>query len=426
MTAELPPSRFKTTGSLASLRRLMGWQAPCLASRLKNGAASLANMRSGDFIFFAAYALTGLVPPPSSFFLTMLEYYGLQLQHLSPNSIALVAIFVHLCEMYVGVRRSVWLFQRFFLLKATSPHPPLIGGYYFQRWTQGHACYIAPISPSRWERWREDWALVQVDSHDRLALPIGGPTLDSTEWGKDPGLESGFNPVLDQIQYLAKNGLTSLMVLHDFLSKHLAPLQDRSHRPAWMYTGVNDIMRLDRGLGSSLDAALLVASLKALTIDQFSAELVVLTVVCEPICVNQMARTALLLTMPTLDDVDIAPVQRGDQSHGVVMPGLGGLGGVAGGHGLGGGLPACRGGIPVGGGPTGSRSGARRAVKAAAPLAIPAPLVVPAPLWPPTRANRRVSFSMTMRYHPMRMSLYRTSCANFPTLGRLSPMRRSQ
>jgi hypothetical protein len=32
----------------------------------------------------------------------LLEYYGLQLQHLSPNSIALVAIFVHLCEMYMG------------------------------------------------------------------------------------------------------------------------------------------------------------------------------------------------------------------------------------------------------------------------------------------------------------------------------------
>jgi hypothetical protein len=25
MAAELPPSRFKMTGSLASLRRLMGW-----------------------------------------------------------------------------------------------------------------------------------------------------------------------------------------------------------------------------------------------------------------------------------------------------------------------------------------------------------------------------------------------------------------
>jgi hypothetical protein len=108
----------------------MGWQAPGHTSRLKNGATSLANMRSGDFVFFVAYALAGLVLPLSSF-LTLLEYYGLQLQHLSPNSIALVAIFAHLCEMYVGVRPSMRLFWRFFVLKAASPRPPLIGGYYF-------------------------------------------------------------------------------------------------------------------------------------------------------------------------------------------------------------------------------------------------------------------------------------------------------
>jgi hypothetical protein len=71
--------------------------------------------------------------------------------------------------------------------------------------------------------------------------------------------------VLDRIQYLAKNRLTLLMMLHDFLSKCLAPLQDWSHRPTWMYTGVNDIMHLDRGPGSSLGDTLLAASLKALT-----------------------------------------------------------------------------------------------------------------------------------------------------------------
>jgi hypothetical protein len=106
MAAELPPSRFKTTGSLASLRWLMGWQASNLTPKLKHGVMSLTNMRSGDFVFFAAYALAGLVPPLSSF-LTLLEYYGLQLQHLSPNSIALVAIFIHFYEMFVGVRPSV-------------------------------------------------------------------------------------------------------------------------------------------------------------------------------------------------------------------------------------------------------------------------------------------------------------------------------
>jgi hypothetical protein len=290
------------------------------------------------------------VPPLSSFFLMLLEFYRLQLQHLSPNSITLVAVFVHLCEMFVGVRPSVLLFRRFFVMKAASQRPPLIGGYYFTHRMQGPSRYIAPVSPGRWERWREDWALVQADAHDRLVIPAAAPTLDRAEWGKDPGLESGFDPVLDRIQYLAESGLTSLMVLHDFLSKCLAPLKDRATRPAFMYTGVNDIMRLERGPGSSLNGKLLVACLKALTTDQFSAELVTPLASCGAICMDQAARTALLAMMPMLDDVDIAVVQRGDLSHGMTIPGAtvtGGrgdrpvgsgsaCGGLAGGRGRGG------------------------------------------------------------------------------------------
>jgi hypothetical protein len=124
-----------------------------------------------------------------------------------------------------------------------------------------------------------------------------------------------------------------------------------------MYTGVNDIMRLDRGPGSILGNTLLAASLKALTTDQPSAELVMPAAAYEPLCVNQAARTALLVIMPMLDDVDIALVQRDDQSCGVVIPGLGGPGGAADGHGCGGGPLAGRGGVPVGGGLAGSRSG---------------------------------------------------------------------
>jgi hypothetical protein len=50
---------------------------------------------------------------------------------------------------------------------------------------------------------------MQADAHDRLVIPAAAPTLDRAEWGKDPGLESGFDPVLDRIQYLAESGLTS-------------------------------------------------------------------------------------------------------------------------------------------------------------------------------------------------------------------------
>jgi hypothetical protein len=167
------------------------------------------------------------------------------------------------------------------------------------------------------------------------------------------------------------------MVLHDFLSKCLTPLQDRPHRPTWMYTGVNDIMRLDYGPGSSLDEVLLAASLKVLSTDQFSAELVVLAAVCEPLYVNQEVRTTLLATMPTLDDVDIAPMQRGDQSRGVVIPGPGDPGGAVGGHGYGGGPSAGRGCVLAGGGPTGSCSDTPVGVRGGSPAGGSGPASAP-------------------------------------------------
>jgi hypothetical protein len=65
---------------------------------------------------------------------------------------------------------------------------------------------------------------VQVNVHDWLTLPIAAATLNRAEWVKDLGLVSEFDPVLDWIWYLAENGPTSLMALHDFMSKRLVPL----------------------------------------------------------------------------------------------------------------------------------------------------------------------------------------------------------
>jgi hypothetical protein len=76
----------------------------------------------------------------------------------------------------------------------------------------------------------------------------------------------------------------------------------------WMYTGANDIIRLDRGPGSSLDEELLAACLKVLTSNQFSTELVVSLVACEPICLNHEAWTMMLAAIPTLDSIDITAV----------------------------------------------------------------------------------------------------------------------
>jgi hypothetical protein len=120
----------------------------------------LSLTQPGDFIYFSAYALAGLMPLFSSFFLVLLEYYGLQLQHLLPHSITLVAIFTHFCEMFVGVRLSVRLFWWFHMLRQVNRQPPRLSDYYFQHRTKVSLKYLIILSPGRWERWREDWVLV--------------------------------------------------------------------------------------------------------------------------------------------------------------------------------------------------------------------------------------------------------------------------
>jgi hypothetical protein len=138
-------------------------------------------------------------------------------------------------------------------------------------------------------------------------------------------------------------------------------------------------MRLERGPGSSLDGDLLAACLKALTADQFSAELATPPASCRAICMDQAARTVLLAAMPTLDDIDIAVVQRGDLLRGVTIPGVT----VTGGR----------------GGTTGGGRGGRGPGGSGCPSSTPAPARA--------REYPRGSFTTTMRYRPTRTNPYR-------------------
>jgi hypothetical protein len=112
----------------------------------------LVNLRPGEFVFFSCYTTAGLVPLVSSFLLMLLEVYGLQLQHLSPHSFVLVVIFIHFCEMFIGVRPSIPLFQLFHLLRWAGKGTNLVSPYYFQLRAKGPVAYIVAVSPCKWGR----------------------------------------------------------------------------------------------------------------------------------------------------------------------------------------------------------------------------------------------------------------------------------
>jgi hypothetical protein len=78
MASTLPTSRFQSKNDLRVLRKAIGWWSPGYDSKMRCGMLSLA--QPGDFVYFSAYALAGLVPPFSSFYLVLLEHYRVQLQ----------------------------------------------------------------------------------------------------------------------------------------------------------------------------------------------------------------------------------------------------------------------------------------------------------------------------------------------------------
>jgi hypothetical protein len=102
---------------LRRLRWVLSWQLSGFDGWMRCGTFPLINLQPREFIFFSCYTTAGLVPPMSSFLFTLLEFYGLQLQHLSPHYLILVAIFIHFCEMFICVQPSVNLFWLFHVLR---------------------------------------------------------------------------------------------------------------------------------------------------------------------------------------------------------------------------------------------------------------------------------------------------------------------
>jgi hypothetical protein len=79
--------------------------------------------------------------------------------------------------------------------KKASP----IGGYYFQHRTKGPAVYIIAITLGKWDRWRDDWVIMQAEVHDRLELMTTAAMGRHSGWERVPNLQSSYRPMLKRI-----------------------------------------------------------------------------------------------------------------------------------------------------------------------------------------------------------------------------------
>nr|CAE01796.2 OSJNBa0039K24.15 [Oryza sativa Japonica Group] len=222
----LPPSRIVSERQAGLSRRFMPESATG-REIVTLGEGRPAPDYPGRSVFFLPFAMAGLVPPFSSFFMDVLEFYDLQMAHLTPNAVMTLAIFAHLCEMFIGVRPSLQLFRWFFTVQSVSP-PSVVGGCYFQPRGPVLNRYIPCALRKKWDDWKSDWFYTPLADEARLRLP-SQPPAQASSWRAPVDLGDGYDAVLDRLAGLRSQGLTGAM-------------------GAWEYTGSEDFTRTHQGV----------------------------------------------------------------------------------------------------------------------------------------------------------------------------------
>jgi len=84
---------------------------------------------------FKSFYEKGFALPAGAFFRGLLHFYGLEVTHLMPNSITQIAIFIHLCEGYLGIVPYFNLWRALYRLKGhpSNVHRNIVRGAAFAR-----------------------------------------------------------------------------------------------------------------------------------------------------------------------------------------------------------------------------------------------------------------------------------------------------
>ena len=61
----------------------------------------------GEIILFVSFIRARLCLPASAFLHQFLSYFGISLDHLAPNVVLHLSVFVHLCETFLGIPPSL-------------------------------------------------------------------------------------------------------------------------------------------------------------------------------------------------------------------------------------------------------------------------------------------------------------------------------
>ncbi|XP_071678341.1 uncharacterized protein [Lolium perenne] len=204
-------------------------------------------------VSFVDHLIRGLSSPIHDFLRGLLFVYGLQLHHLTPNSILHISIFITLCESFLGVQPNWALWKRIFLLRRNgSPNVAYnIGGVVIC--VRPDVEYFDVKFPDSVQGWRKKWLYIHEESHDSAEHNI--PPFDGNEkicrrWSwdveasdKEKAATEALMTRIHELQNTRGQELLGIQITAYFLRIRVQPLQARKNS-LWMYAGDKDVDRL--------------------------------------------------------------------------------------------------------------------------------------------------------------------------------------
>ncbi|KAK1643230.1 hypothetical protein QYE76_061035 [Lolium multiflorum] len=211
----------------------------------------------GYRVSFVDHLIRGLSAPIHDFLRGLLFVYGLQLHHLTPNSILHISIFITLCESFLGVHPNWALWTRIFLVRRNGSHNIAynIGGVVI--YVRPDVEYFDVKFPDSVQGWRKKWLYVREECTDSLEyniLPFDGSTaiLRRRSWDAEAteGEKTATEALMSRIHELQNTRgkeLSGIQITTYFLRIRVQPLQ-ACKNPLWMYAGDEDGNRLSKDL----------------------------------------------------------------------------------------------------------------------------------------------------------------------------------
>ena len=112
-----------------------------------------------ETVMFRDFVERGLTLPVSEFFYRLLQFWRVQLHHLTPQSILHLSIFTHFCEAFLGLLPHFHLFQHFFFLVPipNTANPAVVGACELVLRPENRGEYLAYDPLGQGAEWKKFW-----------------------------------------------------------------------------------------------------------------------------------------------------------------------------------------------------------------------------------------------------------------------------